>query len=128
MKNLEFKDKFLKYKMKYLKLKGGGQNVCLERKKAADDLINQLNRRADFKKWIKEHKIGVFQLKIKIVRAIKLGLINLPVQMGCDGDMDTYNHIIKSLEQVKDLWDNEIYEDQPLHMRIIEQIANEDDG
>ena len=131
-----YKNKYLKYRKKYLNLKknllnGGGEeqnvDVAGERKRAADELIRQLNMRGDFKNWRKDNNLnGIFQLKIRMVRAIKYGLIHPYVKLGCDGDKDSYESILKALIEIKDLRDDEIInEDEPVHAQIIE-LSNDD--
>ena len=132
-----YKKKYLKYRKKYLNLKknvlnGGAEeqnvDVAAERRRAADALIRQLNMREDFKNWRKDNNLnGVYQLRIRMVRAIKYGLINPYVEIGCDGDKDLYESIVQALIEIKNPRDNEIInEDEPVQAQIIE--LNNDDG
>tara|TARA_B100001142_G_scaffold252275_1_gene252722 strand:+ start:221 stop:631 length:411 start_codon:yes stop_codon:yes gene_type:complete len=130
-----YKNKYLKYRKKYLNLKrnllnGGAEeqnvDVSAERRRAADALIIQLNMREDFKNWRKDNNLnGVFQLKIRMVRAIKYGLINPYVKLGCDGDKDLYESILNALIEIKDLRDDEIInENEPVQEQIMEILDN----
>ena len=125
-----YKNKYLKYRKKYLNLKknvlnGGAEeqnvDVAAERRRAADALIIQLKMREDFKNWRNDNNLkGIFQLKFRMVRAIKYGLINPYVKLGCDGDKDLYESILNALIEIKDLRDDEIInEDEPVQEQII---------
>lgn len=130
-----YKNKYLKYRKKYLNLKknvlnGGAEeqnvDVAAERRRAADALIRQLNIREDFKNWRKDNNLnGIFQLKIRMVRAIKYGLINPYVKLGCDGDKDLYESILNALIEIKDPLDDEIInENEPVQDQIMEILDN----
>ena len=132
-----YKNKYLKYRKKYLNFKknvlnGGAEeqnvDVAAERRRAADALIRQLNMREDFKNWRKDNNLnGVFQLKIRMVRAIKYGLINPYVKLGCDGDTDLYGYILNALIEIKDLLDDEIInENEPVQEQIMEILDNDE--
>ena len=131
-----YKNKYLKYRKKYLNLKknllnGGAAepkvDVVAKRKMATDAVIRQLNMREDFKKWKNDNNFNSpYKLKTRMYRAIKYGLIPPDVEIGCDGDMDSYESILKALIEIKDLRDDEIInEDEPVHAQIIE-LSNDD--
>jgi len=132
-----YKNKYLKYRKKYLNLKknvlnGGAEeqniDIAAERRRAADALIRQLNMREDFRNWKKDNNLnGVYQLKIRMVRAIKYGLIPPYVKIGCDGDMDSYKSILNSLIIMERPWDDEIInENEPVQEQIMEILDNDE--
>tara|TARA_Y100001958_G_C21106571_1_gene454846 strand:+ start:195 stop:602 length:408 start_codon:yes stop_codon:yes gene_type:complete len=131
-----YKNKYLKYRKKYLNLKknvlnGGAEeqniDVAAERRRAADALIRQLNMREDFRNWKKDNNLnGVYQLRIRMVRAIKYGL-NPYVEIGCDGDMDSYKSILQALIEIKNPRDDEIInENEPVQEQIMEILDNDE--